>query len=1013
VRLGIRWSGLRTKIITWSFVPTAIILTTVALVGFYAYQQVTKDLTIQSSREVVRLSAGQLSAGLSDYSDPLTSLARTSSIYEQDPATQRAALAQASNRLMIFDGGVIILDHYGTVVAAQPARPEIVGQDWSSRDYFQQLIRVPTTVFSNIVNDGPGGAPVIVIAVPITNTNGELIGTLAGMFRVDPASMSLLYGSIVKLRLGANETAYLVDRKGLVIYHTNAEWIGRNLGTQLAVKKVNSGQADALRTHDPDGREIVASFAPVPGTPWGLVTEQSWNILLAPGQQYGQFLFVLLVLGLVVPAVVVTVGVRRITEPINRLIIATEAVAAGDLGHTTAVQTGDEIEDLSQQFNRMSARLAESYAALKEREERLSLVIEGTNDGIWDWDLRTNEAYFSRRWKAMLGYQDQELTNCFETWEHLLHPDDIERAHTELQHYLEGQSQVYELEHRLRHKDGSYRWILARGIALRGADGKLYRMAGSHTDITERKQAEEAIQQSEKRFSQVFHASPIPIVLTTLVDGRYIEVNDACLQLTGHTRAEVIGNTSIGINVWAEPEHRVRLIQHLQASGSVRNQESLIRTKSGELRNVSLSAEVLELNNQPHILCFVYDITELKQIQQTLERRVAERTHELAALNEISVVVSRSLDLKEILDAALTKAMGMMQMEVGSAYSLGDNDEPGEEKILLLAASQGLSSEFFQRVGSRRVRGTAIQVAADAQQPVVWLVANYPDLRVKGALEMEAVQQVINVPLFAKGRLVGAFNLGTHNARPITREEISLLSSIGQQIAVAVENAHLYDQAEQSAAIAERHRLSRELHDSVTQSLYSVTMYAEAAARLLDTGDMVTAAEHLRELRTTAQEALREMRLLIFELRPPALEKIGLAAALQARLEAVEVRGGMQTALQVEGEQDSKCLALAAEAELYHIAQEALNNILKHSNAQHVWVQLQFTESKVFLTIRDDGVGFMPVAVGNGGGLGLAGLKERAEKIGAKLEIDSRLGNGTEIRVVVPASFTKERKDVN
>src|SRR5512132_207672 len=100
---GIRWSGLRTKIITWSFVPTAIILTTVALVGFYAYQQVTQELTIQSSREVVRLSAGQLATELSDYSNLLTSLARTSSIYEQDSSIQSATLEQASNRLMIFD----------------------------------------------------------------------------------------------------------------------------------------------------------------------------------------------------------------------------------------------------------------------------------------------------------------------------------------------------------------------------------------------------------------------------------------------------------------------------------------------------------------------------------------------------------------------------------------------------------------------------------------------------------------------------------------------------------------------------------------------------------------------------------------------------------------------------------------------------------------------------------------------------------------------------------------------
>ena len=190
MRLGIRWSGLRTKIIAWSFVPTAIILTIVALVGFFAYQQVTQDLTIQNSREVTRLSAGELAAELSDYSNSLTTLARTASIYEKNPTDQRAALAQASDRLFIFDGGVVILDNYGSVIAAQPARPEILGQDRSSRDYFKQMIRVPGTVFSNVVNDGPGGAPVIVVAVPITNARGELVGILAGMFRVSVASVS-------------------------------------------------------------------------------------------------------------------------------------------------------------------------------------------------------------------------------------------------------------------------------------------------------------------------------------------------------------------------------------------------------------------------------------------------------------------------------------------------------------------------------------------------------------------------------------------------------------------------------------------------------------------------------------------------------------------------------------------------------------------------------------------------------------------------------------------------------
>ena len=133
--------------------------------------------------------------------------------------------------------------------------------------------------------------------------------------------------------------------------------------------------------------------------------------------------------------------------------------------------------------------------SLRESQERLALVIEGSNDGIWDWNLTTNQTYYSPRWKEMLGYQDHEIENTFAAWERLLHPEDRERALAQLQAYFSGQAPAYELEHRLRHKLGGYRWILARGVALRDAAGKPVRMAGSHVDLTDRKRAAERLEQ--------------------------------------------------------------------------------------------------------------------------------------------------------------------------------------------------------------------------------------------------------------------------------------------------------------------------------------------------------------------------------------------------------------------------------------------------------------------------------------------------------------------------------------
>lgn len=136
--------------------------------------------------------------------------------------------------------------------------------------------------------------------------------------------------------------------------------------------------------------------------------------------------------------------------------------------------------------------------ALRESEERLELVVRGSRDGIWDWDLRTNEVYFSARWKSMLGYAETEVPNTFAGWRALLHPEDLGRAMHTLQRYFDGATATYELEHRLRHKDGNYRWILARGVVLRDAEGRPVRMAGTHVDLTERKQTEERLRQAAR-----------------------------------------------------------------------------------------------------------------------------------------------------------------------------------------------------------------------------------------------------------------------------------------------------------------------------------------------------------------------------------------------------------------------------------------------------------------------------------------------------------------------------------
>jgi PAS domain S-box-containing protein len=158
----------------------------------------------------------------------------------------------------------------------------------------------------------------------------------------------------------------------------------------------------------------------------------------------------------------------------------------------------DEIGRLARGLERANGVLSERQEALRKSEERFALAMRGTTDGLWDWDLETGEIYYSPRWKELLGHEDHEIAHDFSEFERRLHPDDASRAMSGIQEHLEGESEAYEAEFRLRHRDGSWRWMLSRGWSLRNDDGKVIRLTGSNTDLTFRKTREEELREARK-----------------------------------------------------------------------------------------------------------------------------------------------------------------------------------------------------------------------------------------------------------------------------------------------------------------------------------------------------------------------------------------------------------------------------------------------------------------------------------------------------------------------------------
>jgi signal transduction histidine kinase len=377
-----------------------------------------------------------------------------------------------------------------------------------------------------------------------------------------------------------------------------------------------------------------------------------------------------------------------------------------------------------------------------------------------------------------------------------------------------------------------------------------------------------------------------------------------------------------------------------------------------------------------------------------LRRRLDYRNRQLATLNAIAAITGQSLDLAVVLPAALDKTLEVMGLEAGIVFQLERDTD-----TLVARAWRSLPAVVVADVARLPLADSSASLAAEAGRPVVEWVRNYDPGPIREQMLDAGLVQIVAVPLGAQGQLLGAMILATGIERPLSESEQDTLAVIGRSIGVAMANAQLLDEAQRVATIEERQRLARELHDSVTQLLYSLTLLAEAARRMADDGLTARLADTLGRLGRTAQQALKEMRLLVYELRPSELETEGLVGAVRRRLDSVERRSGIQARLVVDGHLD---LPARTEAELYRVVQEVLNNTLKHAQATDVQVRLAGTPSDVTVELADNGRGFDPAAAGDRGGLGLASIRERATRLGAEVAIESAPGRGAAVRLVVP-----------
>jgi PAS domain S-box-containing protein len=449
--------------------------------------------------------------------------------------------------------------------------------------------------------------------------------------------------------------------------------------------------------------------------------------------------------------------------------------------------------------------------ALRASEERWHLAVRGSNDGIWDWNIQTGKVFYSSRWKTMRGFSDHEIADSVDEWRSRIHPDDLDRVLQSTDSYLAKHTSEFSEEYRVQRKDGSYMWILDRGLALWADDGTPIRMVGSESDITERKQAllrlaqresllrsilaaepecikrvaadgtllqmneaglcfietdsfeevagrsvydlvapeflelfrsmHEAVLQgasqqlefqivglkgtrrwmethavplwnpidrrvehlaitrdiserkraedeqkrlltelaeSQKHFEHIFHWTPSAVAISTLAEGRFLDVNDRLVQLTGYSREELVGHTTTELQLWADPPERTRVIQEILQQRSLHNKEGLLRTKSGDIRAIMVSVDRIQVNATPCLIYVAHDITERKQAEALLQ-----------AQKHVLELVTSGAPLRETLDTLVRLIEAQSDGVLGSILLL---DEEGLH--LRHGASPSLPDEY-------------------------------------------------------------------------------------------------------------------------------------------------------------------------------------------------------------------------------------------------------------------------------------------------------------------------------
>jgi PAS domain S-box-containing protein len=660
--------------------------------------------------------------------------------------------------------------------------------------------------------------------------------------------------------------------------------------------------------------------------------------------------------------------------------------------------------------------------ALQKSEALLAETQRMAKVGGWELNIDTSEVIWTEE-----VYRIHEVPTGFEP----VLEDALAFYDPEDRPILEGAirrasetGEPWDLELRFITAKGNRLWVRAIGKAER-QDGRVVRLSGTFQDITERKQAEQALRESEARWRSVTETSPDHVML--LDKDLVIEfVNRAS---PGLTKMELIG-TPLYAYVAEDRQAEIKeILERVLDTAEPSSYETEFSTLDGntiyyESRVVArfiddqvtgLSVTARDITARTHAeraLHRAKEVAEQARLEEWERRQEADRRRRIAeGLADVLAALNSNQPLYQVLSFIALQAKNLLDSHAVAIYRLEEM-----AGTLALQAAEGLPDGYI--VGTDTPPGLgALRKAVGAREPV--LVPDVADPLPDGAPLAEGTEGAVTetdesmfcrallaIPIVLQNEVYGGMLLYYAEPRSFSSEELELAAVFGDQVALAIENARLREQVRQTAATAERSRLARDLHDSVTQALFSASLVAEVLPQVWQR-DPEEAQQGLEELRHLTRGALAEMRTLLLELRPTALLETKLDDLLRQLTEAITSRAQLAATLHIE---PSPLLPPDVHVTFYRVTQEALHNTVKHAGANGVTVSLQASpppsprrddswEGQLELLVTDDGQGFDPDQK-DPDRLGLRIMHERAASVGARLTIESQPGRGTQVLLI-------------